>query len=425
MRYLLTIIGRSIMRHKGKTLISIFVCTALCLFLLLFTANIASIRQKLELLPSEVEINIIVTNVSAAKKSSLMIKSDDVDKIMNTGLVNMKIITARALYLEDGVEPLDPPKYMAGRENLVGAMNSEHPLLQSDEQTLTYMDGHNGSLLATDESVCLVRREYLEEKGLALGDTVSITLYTVYQSGVNDLGTLSSTVKYAGPCKLKIAGTFESYGDRAETMALRDTAPCFNFIVPYGFMRRFAEEQDCRLYPTSAVFTPIDPYRLNELKEKLQETGMLQHKETNSNTGGMHGNTLIINDNTFIHTAEPQQRRLSLLETVYPLCVAAVFLIAFLVSYLLIQSRRGEMAIFRSLGLGRLGVFFVMWAENLVLCILGSAAGLVITAIAAPGSLQAMLLAVALYAVAYLAGTAVSVLLTNRLDVLAVMSAEK
>ena len=51
------------------------------------------------------------------------------------------------------------------------------------------------------------------------------------------------------------------------------------------------------------------------------------------------GSAAVINDRKFILRAEPLERNIRLLQSLYPLFFAAVAVIAFLVSYLLAQSR--------------------------------------------------------------------------------------
>ena len=88
------------------------------------------------------------------------------------------------------------------------------------------------------------------------------------------------------------------------------------------------------------------------------------------------GSAAVINDRKFILRAEPLERNIRLLQSLYPLFFAAVAVIAFLVSYLLAQSRRDEIAVCRSLGESRTGVFLQFFWESTVVCLSGAVLGL-------------------------------------------------
>ena len=53
-----------------------------------------------------------------------------------------------------------------------------------------------------------------------------------------------------------------------------------------------------------------------------------------------------------------------------------VVAIGFVVSYLLTKSRRAELAVMRSMGAGKLKTFFILFIEQLILCIFGAIIGI-------------------------------------------------
>ena len=62
---------------------------------------------------------------------------------------------------------------------------------------------------------------------------------------------------------------------------------------------------------------------------------------------------------------------MALLKTLYPLALLAVALLSLLSSYLLIQSRQEEFALERSMGVGRLRVFFKILVESGLMALTG------------------------------------------------------
>lgn len=423
MKNLLCNIGQNIVKHKVKTLLSVIISISLCLFLMLFTGNLSGTQKRLEALPEEIEITIDITNIAGSKKSGLTIPIKYINHILESGLTNTKQLTGRAVYT--GLDTEIPPGNMPLSENLVAGIATEYSLNQYENQKLTYMEGYSADMFSTDEKVALVLEDYLSENNLSLGDTVEINMYTLQGRGANSDGSVYTSYKM-GTYSFKIVGTFSEYGEDGEAkLFLANKDQRFDFVIPFATMAQLIADSNRIFYPSSASFTPKDPYNLNAVKEMLKESGLLQLSNMNTNTDGFYGQTAVMSDSIFISTAEPLQRRLSLLQSIYPVCMAAIALISFFASYLLTQSRLSEMAIFRSLGVSRLGVFFMMWFEGLILSGIGALIAFVLSAAVFPENITAMLMAAAIYFAAYLIGSAAAIIISNRVQVLEILTSTK
>lgn len=425
MRNLFYHVGQNIIKHRLKTLLSVTVSVVLCIFLMLFTGNMSTIQQKLKDLPKELEVSIDITNIAGANKTGLTIPPELINKVIESGLVEVKSITSRAFHIDPDTDSFSPHE-MPGKNNLVAGITGEYSLEKAENQEIEYMKGYNETIFESEEAVALIRKEYMEEMGLSLGDTVDLLLFSVQGRGRDDNFESVYSVFGMGEHSVKIVGTFLSYGDKMETMQKADgNTIFFDYVISYSAMSRFMEEGGRRMYPTSASFTPKNPYNLNKIKEMLEEAGIAQVSSMNTNTAGFYGQNAVITDDSFISTAEPLQRRLSLLQAVYPFCIGAVALISFLAAYLLTQSRLLEMALFRSLGMSRASVFFMMWTEGLVLSGIGALIGFLLAALVIPGSMGAILIAALIYFGAYLIGSASAVIISNRVEVLTILTDTK
>jgi len=94
--------------------------------------------------------------------------------------------------------------------------------------------------------------------------------------------------------------------------------------------------------------------------------------------------------------------------------------LGFIISWLMVNSRRMEFAILRGLGAGRGRVFLSFFLEQALLCLLGCLLGSLALA-AATGGIS-WLGAVGVFALCYLLGAALSVLTVGRTHLMSLLS---
>lgn len=406
-------IGRSLKRHGRKTAVALLVSAALAFFLFLFSGSIAANQKQLDRLREDSGLRVTFVNSSGIRDTSIIIYDDKLQEIEASGLAVPGMYQVMALFsdgTEDDTKAYTGP-YSKWETQPMAAYTNDSPLTGVAEDNVTYFEGYDSSLFSGEEAVCLLPREKFERLGLAPGGDFTVTLFTFKESKGTKGVFKGKEVTY------RIAGTYEDAGPAF-------TGVPINMVCPYRTLRRQFSEMNLSIWPSKAYLEVPDPSRLNELKALLREEGILAVDKT-LDTDASYGKTAILNDGIYIGTAEPTMRTLSLLKSLYPAVFAAVALIALLASYLLMQSRRDEIAIQRSLGAGRARIFFTFFLESASLCLLGTAAALLLSVPLLGQSPAALALPALGFLASYLLGSAAAVLLLERTDVLAVLAASE
>ena len=319
------------------------------------------------------------------------------------------------------------PEFMhAQKPEITWLKDWDEEFLQSRDyhaftSTLTYFQG--GKLLKPEndpiEYPCLVSESLMERRGLELGDTLSVMMTHKHQSWKGDLGI-----------NLTIVGSFPQVGGRSNIyvplafwsdpdwfLGVEDMKPTGDrltmaFETPY--------DRDYFLYATSyydtCVFTLSDAVKLEELRDYLQSQGFSQvGKLTRNRTA------LMLSDQTFVETVEGLNRYISFGQILFPVLFAVVILLGFIVSWLMINSRRMEFAILRGLGTSRMRVFFSFFLEQCLLCVAGCALAAGLLYVQSPDRIS-FLQTIGIYLLCYLTGTALSVHFVGRTNLMSLLS---
>jgi len=152
-------------------------------------------------------------------------------------------------------------------------------------------------------------------------------------------------------------------------------------------------------YYMTARFT-FDPLKNRELLQR----GLELEKMVNSkNTERLY--KLTIWDEQLHRIIEPMERNLSFLKIIYPVAVAVFSLIGLALNFLILILRAKEAAIMRVLGCTKNKVRIIFTTEHLLLCIMGTISGLIITASLHGGVSISTLINILIYLVSCIAGT--------------------
>lgn len=395
-------LGRSIKRHGKKTAIALLVSLALGIFLCQFAGSVDTYRRRLEDLSANADLRITFVNSSGTRSVNLLVYDKMLKALEESGLAEPELYAASCLF-SDGT-PDDLPDYRNPKRKVqyLAAYTCEDPLATTPGN-ITYFDGYDASLFSSEEPVCLVPQTRMEQRGFQPGDKLYVQFFTV--------GNNAQSIYPGIEMDLTIAGT---YGEPAG----------MGMVCPYKLIRQAIQESKLNLWPSQASLTIPDPENLNAVKALLQE---LEIEPVNAglSTYATHAKTVTINDSTYIGTAEPTQRTLSLLRSLYPVVFAAVALIALLASYLLMQSRREEIALQRSMGAGRGRIFAVFFAESACLCLAGAVLAALLSTLVLGTPLLALGLPLLGYIGFYLLGAGLAILLMLRTGVLSVLAASE
>ena len=126
-----------------------------------------------------------------------------------------------------------------------------------------------------------------------------------------------------------------------------------DILVPFGAVRESHHRQGIRFVAHSACFT----VGISWLWRLLW------------------GDTLNVNDSVFISTASRLRQLIGTALAFYPVLLVLIVCAGYLVALLLLQSRRKEMALLRSIGIGRARCFFLFFREQFLLTLSGVLAG--------------------------------------------------
>lgn len=164
----------------------------------------------------------------------------------------------------------------------------------------------------------------------------------------------------------------------------------------------------CRFALRSAA--ELEPFRAYLAKNEFSQLGALGRNRT----------TLLLWDQAFTETAGALGRYAGFSQMLTPALLAAVGVLGFLLSWLMVHGRRMEFAVLRGLGAPRGRVFGSFFWEQALLCLPGCLAGACLLAPFFPA--WAVLRAAGGFLLCYLAGCALSVALIGRVALMELLA---
>ena len=265
-----------------------------------------------------------------------------------------------------------------GADTSVTAVSGLSALVGVTEESIAFENGYDLSFLENAEPLCVVSQSYAAQYGLNSGDTLSMPFYV---TRYNDDG-FSLRYEHLGMQGVKIIGV---YADSASGSAV----PC-SMIVSVPWLQTVVKENNLRFYYSSFRCALRDPMKLNDFKDAMRGAGFA--KPDPNALDERHGDTLVVDDQLFIETAEKLEQNLKVLRWFLAPFFALVIVLVTLVTFLLLRSTRRDMAISLSLGrpkiLSGCACFFGMLIANvcgcavavpILLCTAGLALGQILT----------------------------------------------
>ncbi len=280
----------------------------------------------------------------------------------------------------------------------------------------------SGSVLPAEKEAtpipCLVPESIMERFGLELGDSRQICIQYLIDGN-----------EWDNQLEMLIVGSFPQAGADANIYAPlslwcdEDWIVGEEDILPDGqrvnlqFFTNLDRDQYFYFHTRFAtcVFTLSDASRLDELRDYLSEEEFTRVDDLRSNR-----TTVLLFDGSFVETVGGLGRYISFSQLLFPVLFALMAVLGFIISWLMVNARRMEFAILRGLGASRKRVFLSFFLEQALLCLGGGILGSVILCLAT-GSLG-WWWAVALFALCYLLGAALSVLAVGRTHLMSLLS---
>jgi hypothetical protein len=292
-----------------------------------------------------------------------------------------------------------------------------------DNIPVTFLEGYDESFLAEplDDSgimKALISRDLQERIGAVLGDVVRMSIYTTDEG--RRTASFGDELDYYD---LRIVGSYEQQG-QMETMyipfdALLDLFDIWDAEMAGEDVGLTQEEIDqlSRGSFNSATFKLTDTKNLGQLKDFLSEYGYSQ-----VNKIGKLRTFIVIDDAIFNNAVAGLQQQVRYVNTLYPFLYVLVGVIAFVVSYLLVVSRRMELATLRGLGASSLTTFMSFFLEQSLLCLIGVGLGMAAWRVLRGPFIPLHLWLILGFVGCYFVGSALSIGIMNRRNLLAILT---
>ena len=194
-------------------------------------------------------------------------------------------------------------------------------------------------------------------------------------------------------------------------------------IVPFHAVRASYAEEGIPFFASSASFVLSDALCMNAFKQEMKDLGFRSAAPTVSNNS-LNGVALHVNDAAFIRTAEHLRQVIDTVRAFFPFLLLLIVGVGYLVTLLLLQSRKNEMALLRSIGLNRRKCFRVFFVDQLTLVITGVVAGSVLSVLIQGNYGGNSALAGGLVGICYLAGNSLALWKLLGVSVMEALSVE-
>ncbi|MDE6602087.1 MAG: helix-turn-helix domain-containing protein [Lachnospiraceae bacterium] len=389
-------------RHKGKSLFTILLDMLVVLLLHTYLSNIANNQQQLAILPEAIPVNAYITTADGSRQSGIFIKDNLVQGLLDSAYVEELKMDVR---LKAGIDGVIPGKWHTLNLYLEG-VNGIEALGGMKESDVVWNTGEDASILQGTVKKCIVSRKLFEKRGWKLGDRVALCQWYYYREDERSSELFMNplqTVEY------EIAGYVDMMGAWNDQFV----APP-DVIVPFHAIRASYKQEGIPFFASSASFQVTDALSLNAFKQEMKDLGFRSVTPTVPDTS-ISGVALNVNDAVFISTAEHLRQVIDTVRAFFPFLLILIVGVGYLITLLLLQSRKNEMALLRSIGLNRHKCFRIFFLDQLTMVAAGVAAGSVLSVLIQGNYGGSSALAGGLVGICYMAGN--SLALWRLLDV--------
>ena len=408
-KFVLKTVKRNIMKSKAKSALSILISTLVVLLINLYIGNISSTQNQLTKLANTLTVNADVTNLNGSQITALRIKDETIRKLESSSHVKE---LKYSVELIGGLGAFELDDWRNHLKIRLTAVNDLSALPGMAVEDAAFINGVDADILHTSQAACLTTKDFSRKNNLTIGNTLQLTLYYYeYPS----LGTGKLKINPLGLYDFTIVGIVEQINGSGIDALLPD------IILPINWVRNAYAQEGVEFYPTKASFAVADPLMLNQFKSEVKSFMLLSViPETDFSH---NGSALSIDDKIFIQAANHLKGNLNLLSIFLPFIVVIVVFIGYITSYMLMQNRRKEFAVMRSLGTSKGLCYLIFIFENVALALTGSLFGsLIAMLLIADASAVVLISSACVFFVCFLLGTTVALYLLGRFSVMDVLS---
>jgi len=382
-------------RHRVKSLLTILMDMLVVFLLHTYLSNIANNEQQLAKLPEVIPVNAYVATSDGSRQTGIFIRDKLVQGLLDSSYVDKLQMDVR---LKAGVDRVIPGQWHTLDLYLEG-VNCVEALGCIKESDVVWNTGEDASFLQGTEEKCIVSKKLFDRKGWKLGDQVTLCEWYYYREDERSpelFANLLQTVEY------EIAGYVDMTGKWDERFVVPP-----DVIVPFHAVRESYAKEGIPFFASSASFVLSDALCMNEFKQEMKELGFRSVSPTVPDNS-LNGVALHVNDAAFIRTAGQLRQVIDTVRAFFPFLLVLIVGVGYLVTLLLLQSRKNEMALLRSIGLNRRKCFRVFFVDQVTLVITGVVAGSVLSVLIQGNYGGSSALAGVLVGICYLAGNSLA-----------------
>lgn len=392
------IVFRNICRQKKKSLLNILVCMLIVCFAAFYLGTIESHENQLKDLKDIYKIQGEIWNYRGTLNSGLKINTKYAEAVRrNSNVTDYQEeheITAMVIGRNKG-------EILGVFANLNGINSIAAGGVK--EKDIQWKDGMNGEMFLKSGSVCVVDETVLTNAGLELGDW--ITLDVSYYKETPD----GTSLEMIPLCKkeLQIVGC----GSLADT----------DILCPLLEVKEWYEQAGVEYLPSRISFALKDPLKLNAFKKDMEEAGFIEVTQSVAMEGMYKGCALILDDMDFTNAAKSIQKSIRFLTGFYPSILFLMMITGYMVSFLLLQNRKLELALMRVLGTGRRRMSWQLFAEHMLTAAAGCMIAVVIAGVMQMGSGMVLVKVTGLFLLCYGVGTWISLWMVRRFSLISIL----
>lgn len=382
-------------RHKVKSLLTILMDMLVVFLLHTYLSNIANNEKQLAMLPEAIPVNAYVTTADGSRQTGIFIRDKLVQGLLDSKYVDKLQMDVR---LKAGVDRVIPGQWHTLNLYLEG-VNCVEALGCIKESDVVWNTGEDASFLQGTEAKCIVSKKLFDRRGWKLGDKVTLCEWYYYREDER------SPELFANPLQTvecEIAGYVDMTGKWDERFVVPP-----DVIVPFYAVRKSYAEEGIPFFASSASFVLSDALCMNAFKQEMKDLGFRSIAPTVPDNS-LNGVALHVNDAAFIRTAQHLRQVIDTVRAFFPFLLLLIVGVGYLITLLLLQSRKNEMALLRSIGLNRRKCFRVFFVDQLTLVITGVVAGSVLSVLIQGNYGGNSALAGGLVGVCYLAGNSLA-----------------
>lgn len=396
----------SIWRCKLKSILTILICICIITLLNLYWGNIQSYRKQLVDLADSMPIYCRITNLNGTKEAGLDIPEERIINLQSSSHVKNPVFTVQLMagegefLIEDWKEHLNIP--IIGTNSIQGVEG-----ITGEQITLT--EGTSLDFLNSSARTCVVSQRLMKDNKWEVGETISLNLYYYYHENEYALNL--------DPLNLvdfKIIGTMKE-------APLNDNGylpP--EIIVPFEAVQEIYHAKEIQFSADCASFYLADPLKLNEFKAEMKKFHLLPiAANAKENYKGV---ALFVKDSVFITAANRLKQVMDTLLKFLPIVLVIVIFIGYIISYMMVYSRKKDFSVMRSIGFRYKEVFAVFFMEQFMLALCGSVVHSIISAIFITHNLSILLVVNLWFLINFMLGNVISIWIFGKRNVMEALS---